>query len=449
MLKLTFLGGARSVTGAKYFLETEKSKVLFECGLLQGCHFCEGENVRPFDFDLSKLDGVVITHAHIDHVGLVPKLSKEGYRGPIYATPATIEMAKLMLEDSAELLTNEARERKEPSPYGLEDVSSAISLFSPLEYETPQQIGDVKVILHEAGHVLGSAVVEAEANGKRIAFSGDIGNPPTPLLRDPEGIANSDYVLVESAYGDRIHEDRNERREILEDIVEDTVRRGGTLMIPSFAFERTQEILYELNELMDQQKVPRVPIFLDSPMAIRAVEIFNAFERYYNKDAMAHVKHGERLFQFPGVTFTKTVDDSKRINDAPSPKIIIAGSGMMQGGRILHHARRYLPDEKSGLLIIGFQAGGSLGRQLLARAKRVRIFGEDVPVKCRIQAIGGYSAHADQEGLMRWVGACGSPKKVFIVQGEEAASLALRQRIRDEMGLDAQVPYVQDTVVLQ
>ena len=448
MLTLSFLGGARSVTGAQYLLETEKTKILVDCGLTQGCHFCEGANTKPFSFDLKTLDAVVITHAHIDHVGLTPKLAKEGYRGPIYATPATLEMAKLLLEDSAELLEKEARERGEETPYAPADLESTFSLFHSLDYGHRETVGDISFLFHEAGHVLGSSVIEIEADGMRLAFSGDLGNPPTPLLRYPETILHADYVIVESAYGDRIHEDRTRRREILEDVVEDTVRRAGTLMIPAFAFERTQELLHEFHDLMETRKIPRIPIFLDSPLAIRAVDVFRSFTRYFNKETMTHLSRGERLFEFPQVTFTRTVDESKRINEVKPPKIIIAGSGMMQGGRILHHARRYLPDDKSSLLIIGFQAGGSLGRQLLAKTKRVRIFGEDIPVRCRVKAIGGYSAHADQEGLLRWVAASGRPKKIFVVQGEEAASLALRQRIRDEMGFDAIVPYLGDRIVL-
>ncbi|OHA48846.1 MAG: hypothetical protein A2806_04080 [Candidatus Terrybacteria bacterium RIFCSPHIGHO2_01_FULL_48_17] len=449
MAKLTFLGGARSVTGAQYLLETNSARILIDCGLTQGCHFCEGANIRPFSFDLSRLDLVIITHAHVDHVGLIPKLAKEGYRGPIYATPATIEMAKLMLDDSADLLGHEARERGEEAPYTQQDLVQTFPLFRSLDYEHKGTAKDVSFSFHEAGHVLGSGVVEIEAEGMRLAFSGDLGNPPASLLRLPEAIPNSNYVIVESAYGDRIHEDRSRRREILEDVVEDTVRRGGTLLIPAFAFERTQEILHELHDLMETRKIPRLPVFLDSPLAIRAVDIFRQFEHYFNKEAVTHTIRGDELFKFPNVSFCRTVEESKHINDILPPKIIIAGSGMMQGGRILHHARRYLPDDKSSLLILGFQAGGSLGRQLLSKAKRVRILGENVSVRCRVKAIGGYSAHADQEGLMQWVRACGKPKKVFVVQGEEAASLALRQRIRDEMGFDVMVPYRGDMVVLE
>ena len=451
MIAISFLGGTREATGSQFLLETDRAKILIDCGLHQGCHFCEGNNLAPFSYDPAAIDAVVVTHAHLDHSGLLPKLVREGFRGRIFATAPTRDFSEILLEDSAGLIEEEMRGRGKEPPYGPPDVAPTIARFTPLSYREPQEIAPgVSIELFDAGHVLGSASVVAEVGGKRIVFSGDLGNSPMPLLKDREPPDRADYVLIESTYGDRIHEDRNERRAKLHEMIGTTIKQKGTLLIPAFAFERTQELLAEMNTLVESGRIPRIPVFVDSPLAIKATAIYQRYSSYYNPREQQAIREGDLPFQFPGLRFTKTVEESKEINDVPPPKIIIAGSGMMQGGRVLHHARRYLSDPHSTLLIVGYQAAGSLGRRLLTHARRARIFSETVAVRARVRAIGGYSAHADQEGLLDWLSAIPSrPKKVFPVQGEPAAALALRNEIRDGLGIEAEVPFRGERLALE
>ncbi len=460
MVKLTFYGGARSVTGANYLVETDQAKILVECGLMQGTRHAEKENYKPFPYDPSSLDAVLITHAHIDHTGRLPKLVKEGFRGKIFMTPPTKDFTEIMLEDSAGLMEEEAKREKREALYVREDIAKTLACVEVHEYGKTVQLGpDITFRFRDAGHILGSAIIELWVGGTKIVFSGDLGNPPVPLLRPTEYIEEADYVVIEATYGDRLHENAQERKNLLEDAIEDTVTSGGTLMIPSFALERTQELLYELNSLVEGHSVPEVPVFIDSPLAIKATAIYKKYPAYYSQGATNLMKSGDQIFQFPRLTFTQTVDESKAINDVPPPKIIIAGSGMSTGGRILHHEMRYLPDPKSMLLIIGYQVAGTLGRRLLDGAKEVEIFGEHVPVRCRVHAIGGYSAHADQEALYHWLEVIknGSPsagsgfhrlKKVFAVQAEEGPALAFVQLLRDHLGVEAEAPMAGDSVGL-
>jgi len=311
--------------------------------------------------------------------------------------------------------------------------------------------------LHDAGHILGSSIVEIRWRDKtqntnnksqtsefeRIYFTGDLGNPPTPLLKPPYFPTDADYVVIESAYGSRVHEDRDERKNILQKVIVETIHRGGVLMVPSFAMERTQELLYELNGLFNSGKIPRVPVFVDSPLATNLTEVYRKHSDYFNKETMYIIESGDDIFNFPGLKFTRSAEESKQINDIPPPKIIIAGSGMSTGGRILHHERRYLPDPNSTILFIGYQVKDSLGRRILDGEKEVKIFGEKVAVNCKVEAIGGYSAHADQKMLLEWVKAAnggGKLKKVFVVQGEEDSSLALARKIERALEVDAIVP---------
>jgi len=286
------------------------------------------------------------------------------------------------------------------------------------------------------------------ADGKKVVFSGDLGNPPTPLLPPTEKIDEADYVLIESAYGNRVHEDFKERKNILEDQIEHIGSQKGVLMIPIFALERTQELLFELNELIENKRVPHLPIFIDSPLAIAATEVYKKYPDYYNKQAMYLMESGDQLFRFPGLTFTKTVDESRGINNIPAPKVIVAGSGMSNGGRIVHHERRYLSDSHSILLIIGYQVAGTLGRRLLDGAAEVKILGEIVPVRAKITAIGGYSAHADQPKLLDWISHIKNIKEVFVVQGEEAAANDLASIIRDQLAIKAHAPVLGESVEL-
>jgi metallo-beta-lactamase family protein len=406
----------------------------------QGTRMADEENREPFAYDPKTVDAVLITHAHIDHIGLLPKLVRGGFHGKIFTTAPTKAFAEILLEDSQHILAMEAREVGEDAIYDKDDVAQTMRQFEAVTYHEPVTVaGSVKATFYDAGHVLGSAFIVVEAEGKRIAFSGDLGNSPTPLLRDREALQAVDAVVMESTYGDRIHEDRARRAEKLHECIENSIASGGTLLIASFAFERAQELLAEINEMVEHGGLPKANYFLDSPLAIKATAIYQRFPELYNEPAQEHIVEGDIPFRFPGLAYARTADDSKAINDAPVPKVIIASSGMMTGGRILHHAIRVLPDPKSTLLIVGYQAAGTLGRRLLAHPKRVHIMGHEIPVRCNIRAIGGYSAHADQETLVQWV-ATGKPGRIMLVHGEEGAALALADLLRDDIGVPVDVP---------
>ncbi len=448
------------MTGACYLLESssnssgQAAKILVDCGLFQCPKVCEARSHEPFPFNTAEIKAVFVTHAHIDHVGRIPKLFKEGFRGKIYSTPATKELAKIMLEDNLQLLKKTQSKEKYNGESELlfdeNDLARAAQNWESVEYHEEKNIGDFKIRLLDAGHILGSSMVEVAGEGKKIVFSGDLGNPPTPLLNPSEKITDADFMLIESTYGDRVHEDRKERKLKIERVIEDVVKKKGVLMIPAFSLERTQELLFELNDLVEKGRVPEVPVFLDSPLAIRATEVYRKYERYYNKEARYIISSGDQVFKFPMLKFTLTTEESKVINDAPAPKIIIAGSGMSTGGRILHHERRYLSDPNSAILMVGYQAAGSRGRQIQDGAKSVKIFGEDVPVRCKVETIQGYSAHPDREMLLDFVqNSADTLKKVFCIQGEPAAVLFLVQRIRDYLGIDALAPRYGDSFELK
>lgn len=445
-MKLHFYGGAETVTGVKFLIEakadSKKSvKILVDCGAVQGARKDEEENYRDFAFNSAEVDYVFITHAHIDHIGLIPKLCKEGFKGKIFATAPTIDLAKITLEDSCNLLEREARELHRKPLYAKGDIDKALSLMSPVYYNKKRKIEDeVYFRFQDAGHILGSATIELWAEGKKIVFSGDLGNEPAPFLNPPTKIKEADYVLIESTYGNRTHEGRMKRKEILENTIEEVFGKKGVLMIPSFAVERSQELLFELNELVENHRIPRVPIFIDSPLAIKVTDIYKKHQEYFNKKAAYLIKSGDDLFNFPGLTLTENVEESKSINRVSPPKVIIAGSGMSTGGRILFHEKNYLPDSNNCLLIISFQVKGSLGRHILEGAKKVNIFNEQIPVKAKIVSIEGYSSHADQDALYNWLANFSKPiKQIFAVHGEKEASEKLVQRVRDHLGIPASV----------
>lgn len=456
MVKLSFLGGAQEVTGSNHLLETNTTKLLIDCGLFQGSKVAEDKNHEPFKFNPKEIDVLLVTHAHLDHIGRIPKLVRDGFRGKIISTLPTRDFATLMLEDSLGILTKEAvREKKEPI-YREEDIAKAMTLWEKVEYGEEIKINDLKIIFRNAGHILGSAMIEIQigspATGsgpKKIFFSGDLGNPPTPLLNDPYEITDADYLILESTYGSTEHESREGSKMKIERAIEQVVKSRGVLMVPAFSIERTQELLFEINELAENHRIPQLPIFLDSPLAIKATEIYKKYESYYNKEAKYIIASGDDVFNFPGLKFTLTTEESKEINNVPPPKVVIAGSGMSVGGRIIHHERRYLSDPNSILLLVGFQAAGSLGRRLQDGTSSVNILGEDVLVRAKIETITGYSSHPDVNGLFKIVEkTADTAKKVFVVQGEAKTALFFTQKIRDYCGVDALAPKIGDSFEL-
>jgi metallo-beta-lactamase family protein len=361
------------------------------------------------------------------------------------------------LPDNMKQISREAEEDGHTPLFEQKDLDGLLSLIRGVNYyERIDLENGINATFHDAGHILGSSIIEmqwaGENGAKKIFFSGDLGNPPTPLLRPTDEIPGADYVVVESAYGDRVHETHEEGKEKFINAIENTIKRGGVLMIPSFAIERTQELLFGLNELFNAGRIPKVPVFIDSPLAIRMTSVYRRHPEYFNKEAIYLIKSGDDVFDFPGLKMTEAVEESKAINNVPSPKIIIAGSGMSQGGRILHHEVRYLPDPNSAILFVGYQVDGSLGRRIQKGEKEVSVFGQTVPVNCRIENLSGYSAHADQPGLLKWI--AGSkrdgkkPEKVFVVQGEEEAAKTLANLVRDNLAINAIAPQTGDSFEL-
>lgn len=448
-MNITFYGGAKTVTGANYLLDHGDIKILVDCGLNQGSKYAEDMNYDKFAYDPTQINFVFLTHSHTDHVGRLPKLFKEGFRGKVIASKPTLDMARVALPDNLNIITEEAKREGRPAIFNQADLDGVFELAEGYDYEIPIDLGGgLKATLHDAGHILGSTIVEIDfdglpGQGKKIYFTGDLGNPPTPLLQPPFFPTDADYAVVESAYGSRIHEDRASRKIMLENVIKETLARGGTLMIPSFAMERTQELLYELNQFVNHNQIPRVPIYLDSPLATNLTEVYRKYPNYFNKTAHHVIESGDDIFNFPGLIFTRTSEQSKAINDVKGAKIIIAGSGMSTGGRILHHEMRYLSDPNSAILFVGYQVMGSLGRRILDGEKNVKIFGQSVPVNCQIRAIGGYSAHADQPMLLKWIESAasgGKLKEVFIVQGEEDSSTILAEKAKTDLKVNAVVP---------
>ena len=428
------------------------TKVLIDCGLIQGEKAAQALNWNPFGYDPKEIKFLFITHAHLDHVGRIPKLIKEGFKGEIYSTLPTRELAKLILEDGAGILAGEARRdhRKEPL-YDLDDVNNSFINWKTLEYHTETKFDGFSVNLFDSGHVLGSAMFKFTFdNGRNIVFTGDLGNTPAPLLRDTESIAGADYLVMESVYGDRNHQPRSECRTMLADIVNETVKRGGTVVIPSFSIERTQVILYDLDRLVEEKSIPSVPVFVDSPLAIKVTDIYKRHEDLFNDRAKADIQKNGDIFSFPRLEYVMTADVSQKIERIPGPKIILAGSGMSMGGRITRHEEFYLPDPKNTLIEVGYQSAGTVGRQLIDGLKEVVMDGRTIPVRAGIKKILAYSSHKDSDHLVEFVAdAEKTLKQVFVTMGEPKTSMFLAQKLRDNLDVKALVPETGKVYILE
>ncbi|MDD5582579.1 MAG: MBL fold metallo-hydrolase [Candidatus Marinimicrobia bacterium] len=463
MSSIRFLGATGTVTGSRYVFKHNNKNVLIDCGLFQGLKELRLRNWAPFPMDVGSLDAIILTHAHIDHTGYLPRLVKQGYLGPIYANSATADLLNIMLMDSAHLQEEDARylnkigatKHKPALPlYDKNDAEKALALVKPVSYGVEfDVIPGVRAKLRDAGHILGSSFVNLYWNNeqgerRKVVFSGDLGRPNQPILKDPSTIYHADYLLVESTYGDRLHEDNNPEK-ILETIINETIRKGGSVIIPAFAVGRTQELLYLLRELEEQERIPQLPVFVDSPLAINATEI--TLKHIQNQDIDARLLHikGINAFKTKKTTFALTREDSQKINSFKKPCIIISASGMVTGGRILHHLKYRLPDSKNTVLFIGYQAEGTRGRAMLEGKEKIKIHGEYIPVKARIEQISGFSAHADYEEILAWLaGFVEPPKTVFIVHGEPSASTSLAEKIKDTFHWNVLIPNYMQTFKL-
>ena len=459
-MRLTFNGAAGIVTGSCYLLEAAGKKILIDCGMFQGAKEITKRNYEHFRFEPKKISYLLLTHAHIDHCGLIPKLVKAGFRGSIIATPPTVQLARIMLEDSATVNKEETaqenrRRMREGLPprtplYTIEDVRLSLNFFHSLRYDKPYALTDkLNVTLRDAGHILGSAMIDLSVNEQgrtsRIVFSGDMGQSGTPLVKDPDKIYEADYVLVESTYGSRTHGSVATRQELLSREVRDTYKKGGMLMIPSFAVERTQEIIYYLHRMEREGSLPDEFVFLDSPLAIEATKVFNANMDYFSSNLR---KEFREPFTFKKLKFLKSIDDSQTMNDYRKPCIVIAGNGMCTAGRIKYHLKHHLWNHKNTLLFVGYQAEGSLGRLILEGAKRVKMMGIEVAVKAKVRHIDNFSSHIDSAGMVRWLGTMRKkPRRVFIVHGEESSSRGLEAQLK-RAGYKTHVPIIGESVEL-
>ena len=442
MTKLKFYGAAGEVTGSNHIVERGGVTIMIDCGFFQGMKVCDDKNSEKFLYNPAEVEALFVTHAHLDHVGRIPKLMNEGFKGRIYSTGPTREIARLMFEDTVRVIAREAKADGHEPLYNQSAVEKALDHWEAIPYGKDVVFkDDLRVCLRDAGHILGSAMIEMESNGKKLVFSGDLGNSPSPLMPDTAILEGVDYLVIEAVYGNRVHENVSDRSNHLKRVIEETVARGGALMIPAFSIERTQDLLLELNEMVEGNIIPEIPVFVDSPLAIKVTKVFSESTSFFNKNVQDDIRGGDDIFKFPKLRFTERSQDSIAIKSVPNPKIIIAGSGMSNGGRILHHEKNYLGDPKSTLLLVGYQAVGTMGRLLQEGIKSVRIFDEDVPVRAKIVMIEGYSAHKDMNALLEFVANMQeSLKKVFVVHAELGTGLFFAQRVRDYVGVDTVMP---------
>lgn len=448
-MHLQFCGANREVTGSCHLLVTKNKRILVDCGMFQGSDFNAGKNFDDFPFDPKSIDALLVTHAHHDHVGRIPKLVKDGFSGPIYMTKATTELTPLIWQDAFSIMSYDHEKFDYPMLFEEEDILRAKSLCRGVEYGDTVDLGlGVTAVWKDAGHIFGSAFIEVVADGKRIGFSGDIGNDGVPILRETETLGDVEILLCESTYGDRLHEPVDSRRKIILDAIKRGVARGGTIMIPAFSLERTQEILYELNTLAEyDHTLPNIPVFVDSPLAIDATKVFERYHEYYDGEAQARYRSGDDFFNFPNLHLTYSKFESQKLNRMKGAKLVIAGAGMMNGGRIQHHAIRYLPDPHSTILFVGYQAYGTPGRKILDGAKTVTLLKQDIRVQCAVEYVSTLSGHGDQKKLTSWVS--GGKKvlsKVFCVHGEESAAVTFAQVVTKTCKVETYVPNYKETI---
>ncbi len=459
--RITFYGGAGTVTGANFLLEINESgrtqKILIDCGILQERGAREFN--MKFDYDPSDIDIVIVTHAHADHSGRVPKLVRDGFRGVIYSTDATKRLSAIMFEDALKIMGVNENLYGYDALYNDADAEKALSLWQTKDYYEPFTLGDTVVNFLDAGHILGSAMIELkkirDGRDRKIVFTGDVGNSPAPLLRDTDKLVDVNFLIMESVYGNRNHEDKSDRVNKLAKSVFRAVKKGGTLLIPAFSIQRTQIIIYELNKLVESGKVPQVPVFLDSPLALKVMEVYRDNTHLFNDRVKKEINEGDDIFSFPNFVEVCDKSESDLIPKIGGAKIIIAGSGMSAGGRILMHEKTFLGDKNNEILFVGYQAVGTLGRQIQDGNKEVFIptldgkggvIYEKVHVKAKVSTIRGFSAHKDGDNLVKMVeDTSNSLEKVFVTMGEPSASLHMAQRLRDNFDIDAIVPNRMDT----
>ena len=466
-MKITFLGATKVVTGSNFLVEAAGKKFIVDCGMYQGSAEEEYENEAPFGFNVQDIDFMLLTHAHIDHSGRIPKLYNEGFRRPIYAHKATCDLCSLMLPDSGHIQEmeiewkNRKRERKGEMPlpplYTAEDAAHSLELFVPINYDEIIEVSpDIHVRFSDAGHMLGSSIIEIWAKEgekeTKAVFTGDLGNNDIPLLNSPTMIDSTDFLVMESTYGSRLHMRNDEKADLFLKIVSETIEGGGNVIIPSFAVGRTQEILYEINKIKETRDdeefkkryrtLMRTPVYVDSPLAISATEVFRNNMELFDEETKHAICQGDNPLEFPGLQFTMTAEESKELNETMIPSIIISASGMCEVGRIKHHLKHNLWNPKNTILFVGYQAPGTLGYNIVNGAKKVKIFGDEIAVNARVEYIEGYSGHADQEWLMNFVYSFRTqrPKHIFLVHGEEDSQEVLKQKIEEEIGIPVSIP---------
>ena len=447
MINLEFHGGARTTTGSMHLVEANGLRILLDCGMEQGHRKEAFENNRRFPFDVASIDAVILSHAHIDHSGKLPMLARQGFRGRVYCTPATRDLCAIMLRDSARIQVNDVeyvnkRRRAEGKVlfeplYTPEDVDAILKRFEPEPLLSQIDFGSgVTAVLHNAGHILGSAMVQLDVKvrdgrTRRLLFSGDLGQPQ-PILRPPEVVEGADVLLIESTYADRDHPPAADVAGRLKGFIEDIHQQRAKLVVPAFAVGRTQQLLYILNDLVEQKRIPVTPIYVDSPLANSATEVYEKHRECFDDDAVSHLRRGDDPLSFPGLRLIETAEQSKALNNQPGPMIIISASGMCEAGRVLHHLKNSIGDPRNIVLITGFQAGNTLGRRLVEHASPVRIFGQECEVRARVHTINALSAHADRGGLMRWFDAVkGNLSRAFAVHGESTQVDAMAALLRE------------------